>query len=350
MQSPEILFDKIRKERPDIDDADVIEQWIYYLQQLKGCRLLSAVAQDLDEETWLDTRTIGIGGSDIAGIMGESPWSSPRQIWLRKTGQFDDKDVSQSEAARWGNVLETTIATEWGKRNEKNWVHIPVTLQMEDAPWRIANVDGFVLSEDKKEIIGILEIKTTSTYNNNIWENGPLPFYYICQATWYCMITGLEAFDLVCLVGGQRLYGYHFPADTDLIKRMKEEGDKFWHINVLRMVEPPAAAADIDAFKKAVIDEEAPVLVLEDDESDRLVESYIQIREKISALESIKKEIYAQLYGIVGASSEAMTKTHTIVVKQTQRRTCDLELLQTIFPEAYNQCVKFTVSKSLNIK
>ena len=87
---------------------------------------------------------------------------------MSKLDMFDsDKQPTQNEAARWGNLLETIVATEWGKRYERQWIHIPVTIQSEEFPWMLANVDGFTLSDDRRMITGILEIKTTSAYNED---------------------------------------------------------------------------------------------------------------------------------------------------------------------------------------
>ena len=350
MQDREALFNKISAERPDVS-PDEINNWIFYLSQLKGCRLFSAVAQEIDEAQWLHARTAGIGGSDIASILGKNPWNSPRQVWRSKTGQFTSLGNKQSEAARWGNVLETTIATEWAHRNNRNWIHIPVTLQAEDYTWMLANIDGFTLSDDLQTITGILEIKTTNEYNKSAWEHGPIPYHYMCQTNWYCTITGLTNYTIVCLVGGQSLFFYEFPKDLELCAEMVEAAKRFWLDYVVPMKEPPAIAQDLEKLKDEIpIDEEAPAVVMEDDETERLAESYIAIREKISAMDNIKKAVYAQLFNTAGKYASVLTKTHTINLQQSARRSCDMGLLQEQFPEAYDACVKTTVSRSLRIK
>ena len=220
MQTTQELLQMILTGRPDISFEEA-SKWIKYLSQLKGCHLFSVASPEKDQKEWLKERTAGIGGSEIAAIMGENHWSSPRQIWMSKIGMFDDKQPTQSEAARWGNLLETAVATEWGVRNNRKWIHIPVIIQSDDEPWLFANIDGFTLSDDEELITGILEVKTTSAYNLSQWEEGPLPYHYICQVNWYCGITGLDQYDLVCLVGGQKLYSYTLPAVKELFEKEK---------------------------------------------------------------------------------------------------------------------------------
>ena len=86
------------------------------------CTINSTIAQEDDYDGWLHDRRNGIGGSDIAAICGVSDWSSPRDIYLSKTQPLGDDH--QSEAARWGNVLEQTIAAEWAHRNNREYVEI----------------------------------------------------------------------------------------------------------------------------------------------------------------------------------------------------------------------------------
>lgn len=349
MQTERELVQMILMGRPHLPQ-ETAQKWAHYLVQLKGCKLFSVAAQEEDPDAWLKARTFGIGGSDIATILGENPWSSPRRIWMSKLNMFAaDKQPQQSEAARWGNLLETTIAQEWAFRNNKNWIHIPVTLQSEEYEWMLANVDGFVLSDDGSTITGILEIKTTTAYNEEIWKEGPLPFYYMCQTNWYCGICGLPEYDICCLVGGQHLYAYHIPADPDLFKRETEAAADFWQNNVLRGIEPLAQEADADVLIAEEHDPEEPPVILQDEESANVVNGFCELRDKISNLEKVKKALYAQLLVYMGKSCEGIIGEHTLSINITQRRKADLDKLMKNFPEAYAACVTMTQSSSLKI-
>lgn len=354
MQEINELLVLITKGRADItfEQATV---WAKYLTQLKGCHLFAVSSPDKDKAEWLRDRQAGIGGSEIAAVMGENHWNSPRQIWMSKMGMFDDKPPQQSEAARWGNLLETTVADEWALRNGRQYVHIPVIIQDDERPYLLANIDGFTLTDDRELITGILEVKTTSAYNRDVWENGPVPFHYLCQTNWYCGITRQSMFTIICLVGGQRLYAYDLPADPELFKREVDEADAFWNNYVLTGVEPPAAAVDKELMAKAEAEQQdedkepEPAKVLEDDESERLVESYCTLREKIAALTDVKNALYAQIKVALGASNEAITKTHAIKVSVSNRRTCNFDKLKALSPELYDAVITTTRSTSLSI-
>lgn len=354
MQSEAELMKIISAGRPDISTG-TIKLWVKYLRQLQGCHLFSVASPEKDKAEWLKERRAGIGGSEIAAIMGENHWNSPRQIWLSKMGMFDDKPPQQSEAARWGNLLETIVADEWALRNNRKYVHIPVILQDDERPYLLANIDGFTLSDDMQVVTGVLEVKTTSAYNNDVWENGPLPFHYMCQTNWYCGITHLGAYTIICLVGGQRLYSYDMPAESDLFKREVAAADDFWLGHIVTGIEPAATAVDAELFKKAEAadvseDGEEVSVVWDDDENKRLVDSYIKLREKISALEDVKKAIYAQIRVNLGAATSAITSTGSVSLKRSMRRSCDYALLERIAPEVYAKVITSKLTVSLDIK
>lgn len=351
MQGPEELFDIIWRTCPSVLESQARE-WVHYLSQLKGCKLFSAVAQEDNPSGWLRARTHGIGGSDIATILDENPWSSPKKIWMSKLDMFDsDKQPQQSEAAHWGNLLETTVATEWGHRYEREWVHIPVTLQSEEFPWMLANIDGFTLSKDRRNVTGILEIKTTSAFNEEPWSEGPLPFYYLCQVNWYCGICGLDTFCITCLVGGQKLYAYNdMPASAELFKRETIAAADFWQNNVLKGIEPKASEGDLEDLQKDEHDPSEPVVVLTDEESANVIQGYVDLRAKISELEKVKKALAAQLYAYLGKACEAVIGDHGLTLTFTNRRNTDLKKLEHDYPEAYRACVTTKVTTSLNVK
>jgi putative phage-type endonuclease len=350
MQSKQKIIEIITASRPDValEEASL---WADYLVQLKGCHLYSAASPEFDQEAWLDKRKAGLGGSEIATILGENKWSSKQQVFYSKIGVYDDsRPVEQSEPARWGNLLETTIATEWGNRYEREWIHIPVILQSDENSWELANIDGFTLSEDRSVITGILEIKTTTEYNRSLWEDGPIPFNYICQATWYCGITGLKEIVLVCLVGGQRLYAHELPFDDELFAREQAAAKEFWNENVLKCIEPVAEAKDVEKLKAAEPDELKPPIVFEDEVTETLVESYCILREKIKALTKIKDELYAQIFSAIGDNMQGITATHTITRQISARQSCNFAKLDSLYPDAYKDCVTINTSQMLRIK
>ena len=58
--------------------------------------------EGLSHEKWLEYRRMGIGGSDVAALLGISKWKSPLELWLEKTGQSEDEIVENEVGKDYG--------------------------------------------------------------------------------------------------------------------------------------------------------------------------------------------------------------------------------------------------------
>ncbi len=77
-------------------------------------RLVST--KDMSREEWLAVRNQGIGSSDSAAVVGLSPYKSPLELWMEKTGRKAPDDLSDNEAVFWGSTLEPVIAQVYGEK------------------------------------------------------------------------------------------------------------------------------------------------------------------------------------------------------------------------------------------
>ncbi len=134
------------------------------------------------ETQGLGDRKKYIGGSDIASILGISPYKTSYQLWLEKTGKVIPKDISNMPHVRRGIDAEPTARF---LVNEKLGREFKAGKFKGDEPWMVANVDGI---DDK----GLLEIKTMGLEKHLAVLAGQIPEYYTCQLEWYCAITGKE--------------------------------------------------------------------------------------------------------------------------------------------------------------
>lgn len=140
----------------------------------------------LSRKEWLRYRKQGIGGSDVAAILGISKWNSAISLWLNKTNQTDD-DTQENEAMEWGTIMEPVIRNHFAKVTGKTVVEVHAMLQHPEYPFMLADIDG--LTEDEDGNPAILEIKTASEYKRSEWEEG-VPTYYQTQVQHYLTVTG----------------------------------------------------------------------------------------------------------------------------------------------------------------
>ena len=64
---------------------------------------------------WLKARRSGIGGSDVAAILGLNRYKSALDIYNDKISTEEPKE-QQSESAYFGTILEDVVAKEFSKR------------------------------------------------------------------------------------------------------------------------------------------------------------------------------------------------------------------------------------------
>ena len=98
---------------------------------------------NLTNEEWLRWRQKGLGGSDIAPILGISKWSSTIDIWLSKTNQKYD-EVVENEAMTWGKILEPVIRDRFREVTGKKVIEVHAILQNTQHPFMIADIDGLL--------------------------------------------------------------------------------------------------------------------------------------------------------------------------------------------------------------
>lgn len=119
--------------------------------------------ENLTEQEWLAYRRRGIGGSDVAAILGISPFRTARDL-------YDDKlniasaadDTGNWVALEMGHLLEPLVAQIFAKKTGLEVFQIKKMFQHPQYPFMLADVDYFVRLPNGK--IVILEIKTTN-YN-----------------------------------------------------------------------------------------------------------------------------------------------------------------------------------------
>ena len=205
--------------------------------------------KEINREAWLLERRTGIGGSDIAAIVGLSKWDSPLDIFLDKTGQKPPKE--ENEAMRLGSFMEPYIV----KRYEEVTGFKCVEQEgMKHDGCFIANVDRIVDVGDGKTQIGseivskrILECKTARFE----WEDG-VPLMYQCQVQWYMgLFPEVKECDVaVYYTGGQKepFHIFNVKRDDEIIAKLHKEAKEFWVNYVVPGVMPPASNQDDAKF------------------------------------------------------------------------------------------------------
>lgn len=177
-------------------------------------------------EEQLEARKSGIGGSDVAAILGLSPWKSKHELYLEKRGEIEAEDISEKEIIIFGNLLEDVVASEYSRRNDVKVQRRNDMIKHPKYPWMLANIDRKVVGRKKG-----LECKTADKFTRGKWgEDGSddIPDDYRCQSEHYMIVTGLPEWDLAVLIGGNEFRQYHLQQDKELSELLIEQEAMFW--------------------------------------------------------------------------------------------------------------------------
>jgi len=183
-------------------------------------------------------RTKGIGGSEVASLVGENPYESSMDIYLKKIGVVEDQE--ENEAMRWGNLLEEPIAQEYARRNLVTLTN-PDMIIDKRKPFFFVSPDRFVLSKGGNEIQKGLEIKTAGIHTASkfgLEGTDEIPSAYLIQIMWGISITKIPEWDLAALIAGQQYKEYHIQRDEELVGNLRDIVEKFWIDNVQAKVPP----------------------------------------------------------------------------------------------------------------
>lgn len=186
----------------------------------------------IDREQWLRERKKGIGGSDVAAILGLSKWKSAYDIWVDKTTDVLQEEYS-NESIYWGNVLEEIVAQEFSKQTGFKVRRNNKILQHPEYYWMRASIDRKIVGEN-----ALLECKTTSEYNKNEWKDDEIPLNYILQCMHYLAVTGFEKCYIACLVGGRHFIYKEILRNEEVIKVLIEKERIFWQEHVEKNIPP----------------------------------------------------------------------------------------------------------------
>jgi putative phage-type endonuclease len=179
-------------------------------------------------------RNSGIGASEIAAIVGLSPYENALDVYFRKVGQADARP--DSTYMRWGRLLESVIADRYAEEYCVELVE-STTVRHPEREWMVATPDR--LWKDGSRLV---EIKNVSARNAHEWGEpwtSQIPERYFLQVLWQMAVTDTESADVVALIGGNDLRVYTAERDPQLEAWLVDVGQEFWHEHVLAGVEPP---------------------------------------------------------------------------------------------------------------
>ncbi|MGW4222934.1 YqaJ viral recombinase family nuclease [Streptomyces bauhiniae] len=181
-------------------------------------------------DAWHAARAQGIGGSEIAAVLGLSPYESRFSLWHRKQGLI--APVEESEEMYWGKEHEPAICRRFAKEHPEWAIQGSATYTTADRRWQIANPDRLLYrladDPDSAQPVELLEAKTSRDAEG--WgEEGTdqIPVHYRAQCLWYMDVLQVTRCWVAVLIAGSEYREYVVEYDEAEARFMREAGAEF---------------------------------------------------------------------------------------------------------------------------
>lgn len=294
---------------------------------------MTAISPDVDREQWLAARRLGIGASEIAAVMGISPWESPFSLHWRKVNGWE---VEANDDMRDGLLLEDAIAEWWSLEHDPNGnlaVRTCGLMAHPERAWQIATPDRLIYLDectcdavldpdvlcycdpsDHGRPLAVLELKYVKRHSWDGWGDpgsDQVPVHYRAQVLWQCDVVGVDQWYLAALgPGGFR--EYRGLTNEPELALMREAGQAF--MDRLESGEAP----DIDSHSAtlATLKRLHPNLTNEEVEvGDSLAANYKLAVEMVRSAQASKDAMEIQLRAAMGSARCAVHNGHKVATR-----------------------------------
>ncbi|HEY3253301.1 MAG TPA: YqaJ viral recombinase family protein [Polyangiaceae bacterium] len=244
---------------------------------------------DDDRDQWLEFRHSGIGASEIASVLGESPFASAIELYANKIGKYE-RDLSGVESVYWGNKLEAPIIEAYSERTGRKTRKAGQLLQSVEHPWALCTLDGETWHGAANDAWP-LEIKNVGGFKAEEWVNGAPPHYFL-QCQQQMLVTGAAKATIAALIGGQKMVWADIPRDDTTIRKIIYHGSRFWERIQARDVPMPDGTEGAKRALAALYPEGCGIVVLPGtaidaaDELESLKAERKAINDKIDIIEN----------------------------------------------------------------
>ena len=305
-------------------------------------QFFSLVRCTTDDE-WLEQRKHGVGGSEVAAIMGLSPWKTATQLWLEKTGRIEPADISDKPYVEFGNIMEPVIGDWYREKYPDRTVRrVNAICKSLKRPWAQASLDY----EVKDGLVwGVLEIKTARTAAD--WQDG-VPAYYLTQIMHYMQVTNRPFADVAVFFRDTCEFKcFRVDYDQEDGAAVQAAVDDFWLNYVVAGVMPQVvgtageAAALTDYYGKG----DGEFKHLFDSDVDEAIAAYQDAAEREKQAHADKTEAATKLIAAIGDAKGIITDVAKVTWVRSEREVLDQKALKEQAPEVY---AKYSKTESRN--
>lgn len=240
-------------------------------------------------------RANGIGASECATVLGISPYCTPYELWLVKTGRMPKEDILTESRVRLRNAHEETIACEYAIQKNVKLKRVNNTIYHKKLPFMLCHLDRVVIGHRK-----IVECKSSMSWMKSVWgEIGTdnVPIDYLAQVQHQYACSDYSEADMAVLIDTDDFRIYPIERDNDVIKTIEEKVEHFWRYHVLEDNSPePTTRGDI----KLMFPSNNGKFIEVTDEAISLINKINHRKSIIKTNETEQDELEVNLLNIIG--------------------------------------------------
>lgn len=275
---------------------------------------------------WLALRRRSIGGSDAAGVIGLSKWSSPMSVWADKLGYLPEKE--DTEAMRVGRDLEDYVARRWMEATGKRVQRLNAMLCNEAYPFAHADIDRQVIGENAG-----LECKTTSALDLRKFHGVEFPEQYYVQCVHYMAVTGCERWYLGVLVLGREFFHFTLERDQAEIDALMEAEAGFWEYVKANSPPPVDGTKPTSETLQSLYPETRREEIDIFGEEEKMLWEWLELREQEQALENRLAYIENRIKDYLGVFEQGTCPSFRVSWKPRKHRSFQPAKLRQEHPE-----------------
>lgn len=243
-------------------------------------------------------RATGLGGTDIARILGMSRFGGPMSVFMEKRGL--SAPLIETSRMKWGKLLEEPVAQQYAVHSGRKVRRAAAFLRHPAYDYLFANIDRESLLGGTKP--RVLEVKTADVFaaaDFGEQDTDQVPDEYLIQGMHYIDVKGWDRCDFAVLIGGNREWYGSIERNPELIEVMHEESEKFWR-DTEQGIPPAIDGTEASAKYLALTYQAKGGERAVDDELERLAYEYLAINAALKETETNKETVGNAIRALMG--------------------------------------------------
>jgi len=200
--------------------------------------------RQMTNEEWLAARMMGIGGSEIGGVLGLAPYTDPIKVYAEKIGEpvsgfagnrysnsGSYKEASICNLYQYWDLDEPDVDLMWDNYNNGNKLRrvqrVNAYLLNEKWHWLFASLDREVIGKRKNQQYVLVESKNTTGMEKKRYKYG-VNRGFVSQIQQYLMITEADVVHLMFEIDGNDHECIPIEPSKEFFELIETESRSFW--------------------------------------------------------------------------------------------------------------------------